>query len=205
MFIDAVNQICVGCTSPCSSCVNSSTTCTSCVSGFVLHGTGCLSICPSGMFAQGNTTCLSCANNCTTCTSATNCSVCSGLTILYNGGCITTCPVTSPVVINNNCTPCTTQNCYSCSPADVCDTCVSGTYFLNTACLTTCPSGYTNNGTHCISNPNATVIGSITTSSTFPVPFTIAGAVLVVACLMSKLQFPQTYLSGAIYAFLGLL
>lgn len=39
----------------------------------------------------------------------------------------------------------------------------------------------------------------------FPAPFTIAGLVLSIACLMSRLQFPQTYLSGAIYSLVAIL
>jgi len=97
---------------------------------------------------------------------------------------------------------CSTQNCYACTSTDVCNTCNSGFLFLKGLCLTNCPSGYNSNGTHCID-----VLSSSLTSTpnTFPVPFSIAAAVLVVACLMSRLQFNETFLSGAIYSFLSLL
>jgi uncharacterized membrane protein YjjP (DUF1212 family) len=53
------------------------------------------------------------------------------------------------------------------------------------------------------------LLDSILTASapnnSFPVPFTIAGVVLIIACLMSRLQFPQTYLSGAIYSLVAVL
>jgi hypothetical protein len=42
-------------------------------------------------------------------------------------------------------------------------------------------------------------------SSNFAVPFTIASIVIMIACLMSKLQFNQTFVSGAIYGLLGLI
>ena len=77
-------------------------------------------------------------------------------------------------------------------------------YYLNTACIAAYPSRYENNGTHCLTLNN-TLFNTATSPSTFPVPFTIAGAVLVIACLMSKLQLGQTFLSGAIYSFFGLL
>lgn len=157
------------------------------------------------MFAQGNTTCVNCSANCTTCTSTTVCTLCAGVTYLYNGACIDVCPVTAAVVTNGQCTACSTQNCYSCNAADVCQVCKSTFLYLNTACLSACPSNYTTNGTHCVFTPAQTIINAVTTPSTFPVPFTIAGAVVVIACLMSKLQYAQTFLSGAIFAFFGLL
>ncbi len=72
---------------------------------------------------------------------------------------------------------------------------------LNGACLSACPASYTSNGTHCI-DINQQVL---TTPNSFPVPFSIAAAVILVACLMSKLQFNKTFLPGAVFAFLGLL
>lgn len=69
-----------------------------------------------------------------------------------------------------------------------------------------CPSGYTSNGTHCIDvlTPSLSSAESSPNNS-FPVPFTIAGIVFIIACLMSRLQFQETYLSGAIYSFVALL
>lgn len=45
----------------------------------------------------------------------------------------------------------------------------------------------------------------LTTNSDFPVPFTIAAIVVIVACLMSRLQFNHTFMPGAIFAFLGVI
>jgi hypothetical protein len=108
------------------------------------------------------------------------------------------------VIYLSSCNPCSTQNCFSCSAADVCTICKSTFLYLNAQCLTACPSNYTSNGTHCI-ELNTTIIDSVTAPTTFPVPFSIAGAVLVIACLMSRLQFSQTYLSGAVYSLMGVL
>ena len=64
-----------------------------------------------------------------------------------------------------------------------------------------CPSGYETNGTHCLDTNEE----ALTSSSAFPVPFTIAAAVVIIACLMSKLQFSFTFLPGAIYSLLSVL
>jgi hypothetical protein len=148
--------------------------------------------------------CTFCATNCSTCSSLTNCSICAGTSLLYNGACVLSCPTTAPVIYLSSCNPCSTQNCFSCSAADVCTICKSTFLYLNAQCLTACPSNYTSNGTHCI-ELNTTIIDSVTAPTTFPVPFSIAGAVLVIACLMSRLQFSQTYLSGAVYSLMGVL
>jgi hypothetical protein len=68
-------------------------------------------------------------------------------------------------------------------------------------CLSTCPDNYVSNGTHCID----VMTVSLTTSSAFPVPFSIAAAVCVIACLMSRLQYSQTFISGAIFSLLSIL
>lgn len=45
---------------------------------------------------------------------------------------------------------------------------------------------------------------TLTTTSDFPVPFTIAAGVAVIACLMSKLQFGNTFVPGAIFSLVSL-
>lgn len=45
----------------------------------------------------------------------------------------------------------------------------------------------------------------LTSSVTFPIPFTIASVVVLIACLMSKLQFTNTFMSGAIYSLIGII
>jgi proprotein convertase subtilisin/kexin type 5 len=185
MFIDYVAQTCIGCTSPCNTCVNSTTTCTSCLTGF-LFNSACISECPTAMFNQSST-CKACPSTCTTCSSLTNCSICLGTAYLYNGACVFTCPATSAVILNGACVGCSTSGCFSCTSGDVCTSCKSGFLYLKTLCVTNCSAGYTSNGTHCID----TLASSLTVplSNAFPVPFSIAGAVLIIACLMSRLQF----------------
>jgi hypothetical protein len=145
--------------------------------------------------------CKNCPTSCSSCNSSTFCLTCVNTSVLYNNFCISKCPTTSPVLINGVCTACSTQNCYSCSAADVCLICKSGFYYLKGDCVSPCPSGYISNGTNC----NDIMTVSLSTSNTFPVPFSIAAAVLVIACLMSRLQFNNTYISGAVYSLLGIL
>ena len=158
------------------------------------------------MFAtQG--ACAQCLTNCSSCFSLANCSGCAGTNFLYNGQCIAACPATSGYVLNGQCTACTGNACFSCSSADVCLSCTSSYLFLNSLCISKtdgCPTGYSSNGTHCVDVLTST-LSSDSPSRSFPVPFTIAGVILVIACLMSRLQFHETYLSGAIFSLVALL
>lgn len=200
LFIDYTTQSCVGCTSPCNTCINSSTTCLSCLTGF-LYLSSCIDTCPDQMYGQSGT-CLSCPSTCSSCSSLTNCSACTGTTYLYKTYCVTTCPATQAAVINGICTPCSTLNCYSCTTNDVCLICNSNYLYLKALCVSACPSGYSSNGTHCI---DILASSLTTTSNAFPVPFSIAGVVIIIACLMSRLQFSETYMSGAIYSLISVL
>ena len=84
----------------------------------------------------------------------------------------------------------------------MCLTCDTDYVILEAVCYDKCPSPYKSNGTHCI---DALVSSLEVANKSFPVPFTIAGVVLIIACLMSRLQFQETYLSGAIYSFVAIL
>ena len=46
---------------------------------------------------------------------------------------------------------------------------------------------------------------TLTSTSAFPMPFTIVGLVIFVACFMSKLQNKNTYLIGIAYSLFGIL
>lgn len=121
--------------------------------------------------------------------------------MLYNNFCIQNCPATHSVILGGACTECSKPSCHECTSADICTVCDTDNSLLNGACLGECPAGYETNGTHCI-DVNEEILNG---SSNFPVPFSIAAAVFIIACLMSKLQFSHTYLPGAVYALLGVL
>lgn len=202
LFLEDISQTCVGCSSNCLTCSGSANTCTACNSSLLLNGQ-CLPNCPSGMYPQTGT-CQNCPTNCSTCTAAANCTGCTGANYLFNGECISTCPATNARIVSGVCMPCSGTNCFSCTSNNVCLSCSNNNYILNALCVPNCPTGYDNNGSHCYNILEQTLTASDPNNS-FPVPFTIAGVVLIIACLMSRLQFPQTYLSGAIYSLIGVL
>ena len=77
--------------------------------------------------------------------------------------------------------------------------------------MSSCPSNYSldSSGTTCVYSPsnntNETVTNSLTSSSVFPVPFTIAAGFIGIAFLMSRFQHERTFIPGALYALWGLL
>jgi hypothetical protein len=54
-------------------------------------------------------------------------------------------------------------------------------------------------------NANTTLNSTLSSSKLFPMPFTIAGAVVIMLSVVSKFQNSNTFTSGAIYALLGIL
>ena len=147
LYVDAVTQTCVYCTAPCKTCSSTSTTCLSCLTG-VLYNYQCPTNCPSQYFNQSGV-CQQCPNSCSFCTSLTNCINCANNYFQYNGYCVSQCPATNAVILNQACTACSGANCHECTSADVCTMCDNQFSLLNGACLTSCPSGFETNGTHC--------------------------------------------------------
>ena len=50
---------------------------------------------------------------------------------------------------------------------------------------------------------NETLTDSLTSVGIFPLPFTITGSIIFIACFMSKLQNRNTYIIGTAYALYG--
>lgn len=46
---------------------------------------------------------------------------------------------------------------------------------------------------------------SLTIGGVFPLPFTITGTIIFIACFMSKLQNRNTYITGVAYSLYGLI
>jgi hypothetical protein len=80
---------------------------------------------------------------------------------------------------------------------------------FNQSCLSGCPSGYKNNGSGgCqvdTGGLDGTLSGSLTIGGVFPMPFTITGSIIFIACFMSKLQNRNTYITGVAYSLWGLI
>ena len=73
--------------------------------------------------------------------------------------------------------------------------------------MSSCPQGYIDNGLGvCVvegSTLNDTLTDSLTSSGIFPLPFTITGSIIFIACFMSKLQNKNTYIIGTAYSLYG--
>lgn len=144
------------------------------------------------------TLCQVCPSNCSSCSSSSICLSCASGLYLYINSCVQTCPIISPIVNSaGTCSWCSDPSCVNCSTLDYCYLCFYPKLLFQGACLTSCPTGYVANvnltGCQLSSSSNntstdITLTNSLTSTSLFPVPFTIAAAFLGVACLMSKFQ-----------------
>lgn len=207
---------CTGCSALCATCGTYSTQCLSCPSNTYLQGSNCLSSCSVGYYAVGMA-CTLCPSSCSACSSNLTCSACAPNYYLYLSSCVTSCPAIRPIVnVNGACSSCTNVYCVSCSSSDYCSSCFFPQLLIQGTCVATCPKDYVvdSTGTQCLYSPdtnttitptNTTLTDSLTTASTFPVPFTVAAGFLGVACLMSKFQHERTHLAGALYSLWGLL
>jgi len=204
--------ICVQCTSPCATCSISLTNCTSCASNLLYFNFSCVDSCTNGYYANAGI-CSPCSNNCATCANQSSyCLSCSASYKFYQNTCITTCPVAYSIIVNGTCTGCS-SGCLNCSAADYCYQCPQSTVLIDGKCSTTCPSPlvmYYNESTNkfVCGDVNGTqqqqiLKSSLQLSSVLPLPFTIISSFLFVCCLMSKLQFIHTYITGIGYSLFG--
>lgn len=202
-------QSCTGCVSPCSTCFGMANNCTSCTSG-LLQSNQCVTNCSIGFYVLGSS-CVACNSNCTQCSSAAICTGCLSPLVLLGSSCVTSCPSSSPVVNSaNQCSSCTDIYCLNCSALNYCYQCFYPKLYFQGACLSTCPNDYIVSANYtCVYSPSnsttETLANSLTTSTIFPVPFTIGAAFLIIACLMSKFQHARTDIYGSLYALWGLL
>lgn len=213
LLINTLNQTCSGCHSTCATCSVEANNCTSCASSLLLQGNACKSVCNVGYYPLGGL-CLICPGNCSACVSNVSCTACTNSTYLYITACVTACPSARPVVdINGVCSTCTDVYCSQCDSSNFCSLCYFPRVVVQGSCQTGCPTDYVLDtaGTSCLYSPGssgtngttATLTGSLTAASTFPVPFTVAAGFIAIACLMSKFQYSSTFIYGALYALWG--
>jgi proprotein convertase subtilisin/kexin type 5 len=117
-YPDSTQFKCTACNSICGNCSIAANNCTSCInnSGFpylnTTDGSGtCLANCYSGYYPDTNQSpirCVLCVKPCVTCTSENSCLSCNLSTYLYQNECISTCPSTNSVVVNQTCIACST-------------------------------------------------------------------------------------------------
>ena len=144
------------------------------------------------------------------------CLTCTVGYYFYNNFCLSSCPSVSPVIDSSGrCQPCSDANCIVCDSLDQCTSCNYPSLLHFGKCLDSCPTDYSANGTQCYYNPQTTTNTTVTNETTaaeetlnqtltssdyFPVPFSIGGTFVGVACLMSKFQNHNTFLSGALFS-----
>jgi hypothetical protein len=138
---------CVDCTAPCTQCVSPSS-CLACgydSSGktLLLYNYACYSKCPDGTLQQG-VICVNCSTSCKTCALDINtCTSCATGRVLYNGTCLSSCPLDTTVNLSGICVACDI-NCSKCiGLPDFCSACASGRVLYNGKCYSSCPSGTT--------------------------------------------------------------
>ena len=115
--------------------------------------------------------------------------------------------------MNGSCSTCTNVYCISCNASNYCSGCYFPQVLVQGTCMSSCPTNYSldTSGTKCEYAPNSSgtsiqnLTDTLTSSSVFPVPFTIASGFIGIACLMSKFQHERTFIPGALYALWGLL
>jgi proprotein convertase subtilisin/kexin type 5 len=94
----AVNGICQGCSSACLTCSITHTNCTSCFPNSTtpyLQNNNCISVCPSGFYADNSTySCVKCTSPCEFClnSSVRSCQTCITGHFLFDTECLATCP-----------------------------------------------------------------------------------------------------------------
>ena len=156
-------DICIKCSSFCTSCLDSAYYCLSCITNYYLYPNDpnitCVAACPTHTFI--NTTiprfCQACNDTCENCTTnAFKCTSCYAGFYLYNFSCYNPCPLQTYTNSNTTCAPCFSL-CYECGTIStnctVCD--LNGTnlgflFTTNNTCVKTCGPGFfddTNNGT----------------------------------------------------------
>ncbi|KAL4506714.1 hypothetical protein ABPG72_000285 [Tetrahymena utriculariae] len=123
----------------------------------------CVANCPAKTYqtnSGGQSICAACNSSCATCKDlSTFCTSCTGNLYLDSttNTCNSTCPNKYFQGSNNQCQLCSTiGNCLTCSSAGVCTSCDSTTYKKqNTSCVSQCDSSYYvgNGGTECIRCP----------------------------------------------------
>lgn len=204
----AATSVCSVCQLGCTLCSSSISNCSACSSGFYYYDFGCAQSCPGGYYQNNaNNYCSLCSNNCSTCTNPNTCLSCSPPLSLYSSQCLVSCPPTHPYSVSSICMNCSSAipGCISCnnSSSASCQTCSSGLLTYNGSCYSTCPSGFQDDGLGNCKQSNSALTDSLTTVTLFPLPFTIIGGIIFIACFISKLQNSNTYVIGVAYALFG--
>lgn len=139
------NGICKDCTTDCKEC-NPLLECTDCHGDKVIHNGECKYICPDGTYkansyVDNSAECLDCQrDNCNQCINeGKECIICQNGTFLYNGECISQCPVGTHRV-GDSCVDCDVNDCAVCPSIATCNVCVYPKFLINNLTCGECPS-----------------------------------------------------------------
>jgi proprotein convertase subtilisin/kexin type 5 len=129
-------NICLNCLLPCDNCLNQSF-CISCSIGYLSQITlgQCVNKCEDNYYGLDlNRSCLSCTNNCSTCSVASYlCLSCPITLVLQNSACVPNCDF-GLFNLSGTCYPCT-YPCLTCSNSDyLCTSCVNSYILINSTC-----------------------------------------------------------------------
>jgi hypothetical protein len=129
-------NICLNCLLPCGNCQNQ-TFCMTCSIGFLSQVTpgSCISSCERGYYGFAlNRTCLSCTNNCSTCSfTSFLCTSCLSNLLLQNSACVQNC-ATGMFNLSGTCYTCT-YPCLTCVNTDYnCTSCYTSFILINNTC-----------------------------------------------------------------------
>ncbi|CDW83721.1 UNKNOWN [Stylonychia lemnae] len=160
-FYAGDNQICKRCDDKCLTC-NQAGKCLTCNNtglypNFHSGNNMCYGTCPDGYYANSQSTCAACDQNCKTCESTPmNCTSCNSngfYQYLSGNKCLSNCQA-GQVSINFACKNCSSQ-CATCSSTQTqCSSCSSG-YLIGTNCIAECPLPYIQKGYKCVGcDPN---------------------------------------------------
>jgi hypothetical protein len=172
-YITLDSKDCLPCNSSCQTCSNS-IDCTSCIQNLFLYNSTCFSNCPQGYLKAeaglctktedcisgkyiNKDWCLSCPNECSSCSSQSNCSVCASGFYLFNNTCSLTCPsgmvkkegkclkasdCSGHLFIEEDMCRVCNESCGNCSSFNTCTSCKGETYLQFDQCVTSCNQGY---------------------------------------------------------------
>ena len=139
---------------------------------------------------------MACPTNCLSCLSSTTCAACLSSYYSYQGGCVSACPSSSPIIVNSVCTSCSPQ-CATCAQSpDNCLTCTLYYFQYSYTCVQTCPLSYYSNALTytCESGLSSKIVF-------FPVLITFA--VIIAILILIKSFSCTTSLPTALTAFSG--
>jgi hypothetical protein len=148
------NNVCVSCTQHeiCDICDASNVNiCLDCADDYVNYNGECRKTCPDGFYANINSKCIACPENCKTC-NKDKCLMCNGGHYLLNDSkCVANCPE-GHIPSGRSCIKCTNNNCSKCAENNLgtCTKCYKNKFIKDGDCVKSCDDGYFMRDNKCV-------------------------------------------------------